>query len=126
MVYRNVYELYLDFFDKCRIYISDNLYCSTFKLYMKYLVKHNSLECRENAAAVNVLIEVLTDFCAVKGLHIKDFIRQLLFLMNGDHCDDNQLSAIGLVRAMPSQYVRVSIERSRWVFPVSHNQPKVA
>jgi len=51
---------------------------------MKYLVKYNSLECRENAAAVDVLIEVLTDFCAVKEFHIKDFIRQLLFPMNGD------------------------------------------
>jgi len=71
--------LYLDFFDKCRMYISNNFYRSTFKLYMKYLVKENSVECREKAAAVNVLIEVLTDFCAVKGFHIKDFIRQLLF-----------------------------------------------
>jgi hypothetical protein len=80
MVYRNVYELYLDFFDKCKMYISDNFYRSTFKLYMEYLVKYNSFRCRENAAAVNVLIEVLTDFCAVKGFHIKDFINSLIFV----------------------------------------------
>jgi hypothetical protein len=79
MVYRDVYVLYLDFFDKCKMYISDNFYRSTFKLYMEYLVKYNSFRCRENAAVVNVLIEVLTDFCAGKGFHIIDFIRPLLF-----------------------------------------------
>ena len=80
MVYKDVYELYLDFFDKCKMYISDNFYRSTFKLYMEYLVKYNSFRCRENAAAVNVLIEVLTDFCATKGFHIKDFINSLIFV----------------------------------------------
>jgi len=80
MVFGNVYDLYLDFSDKCRMYISDNFYRSTFKLYLKFLVKYNSLKCRENAADVNVF----TDFCAVKGFHIKYFIRQLLFSMNGD------------------------------------------
>ena len=80
MVYRDVYALHLDFLTiACRLYISDYFYHNTIKLYPKYMTKYNRFECRENAATVDVIIEILTDFCAVKGFHVNDFIKPLIF-----------------------------------------------
>ena len=64
MVYRDVYALHLDFFDNCRLYLYDYFYHNTFKIYLKYMNRYYRFKCRESAATVDVIIEILTDFCA--------------------------------------------------------------
>ena len=75
MVYRKrcVCTIFI-FFDNCRLYIAGDFHHTTFMLNLKCMKKYNGFKSEENVVADNVIIEIRTDFCAMKKFHVDNFM----------------------------------------------------